>query len=372
MASNNLMKIPWAKPYFGGGEKKAVADAMRSTWISGGPYVAKFENEFARYHSVPHCITTSNGTSALQLALLGIGAGPGDEVIVPGFSFIAPANMTMAVGAKPVYADIDPHTWCMDPAAVERKISRRTKAIIVVHNYGNVCDMRSLRRIADRHKIFLIEDTAEALFSECCGKLAGTFGDVGCFSFQATKTITTGEGGCVLTRDKELERRMRLIRDHGLSRRGRYWHDVLGFNFRLTNLQAAFGCAQFRNRAKIISAKRRVYALYQKYLKNEKGIRFQCFSPEVNPVIWCVVVDLDPAVFGGGRDWVIKRLASQGIETRPGFYPPSVMPFYHAPRLPVAERVSARLISLPSFPLLTEREIRHVCDQLKKLRKKRS
>lgn len=363
-------KIPWAKPCFWGEEQKFVSDAIRSTWISGGPYVEKLEKDLARHHGVRFCITTSSGTSALHLALLAIGVGPGDEVIVPGFSFMAPANMAIAAGAKPAYADIDPDTWCMDPECVKRKISPRTRAIVAVHNYGNVCDMKALHRLAVRHELYLIEDAAEALFSRYCGRLAGAMGDVGCFSFQATKTITTGEGGCVLTSNRKLFERMRLIRNHGLPQRGRYWHSVLGYNFRLTDIQAALGCAQFKNRAKIISARRTIQALYRKYLKDEKGIRFQSFEPEVRPVVWCVAVEIDPMVFGASRDRVMQRLGALGIETRPGFCPPSIMPLYRAASLPEAERIGARVISLPSFPALTERQIKHVCEQLKKLKKK--
>lgn len=372
MKGLNLMHIPWAKPCFWGEEEKFVANAVRSTWISGGPYVEKLEKDLARYHGVRFCITTSNGTSALQLALLALGVGPGDEVIVPGFAFMASAHMVIGAGAKPVYADIDPDTWCMDPACVERKISSRTRAIVAVHNYGNVCDMRALRRLADRRKLFLVEDVAEAMFSKYQGRLAGTFSDISCFSFQATKTMTTGEGGCVLTSNPKFFKLMRLIRDHGLSQRGRYWHDVLGYNFRLTNIQAALGCAQFKNRSKIITARHKVQALYRKYLKDEDGIRFQCFEPEVRPVVWCVAVEIDPKVFGASRDQVMKCLSASGIETRPGFYPPSAMPLYQASDISVAERISARIISLPSFPTLTERQIQCVCGLLKQLRKKKA
>lgn len=364
------MNIPWARPYFWGREQEFVADALNSSWISSGPYVGRFEKEFADYHGARFCITTSSGTSALHLALLAIGVGPGDEVVVPGFTFIAPVNMIIAVGAKPAYADIDPDTWCVDTACVERNISAKTKAIMAVHPYGNVCDMAALRRLADRRELYLVEDSAEALFSRYRGKLAGTFGDIGCFSFQATKAITTGEGGCVITSNKELSSRMRLIRDHGMSGPRKYWHDILGYNFRLTNIQAALGCAQFKNASKIISAKRKIYSLYLRHLKNEEGIRLQFIKPKVEPVFWCVAVEIDPAVFGVSRDSLMRRLLLSGIETRPGFYPASLMPFYRAPALPVSEHISARAISLPSFLALTEPQIRYVCSRLKKLRKK--
>jgi perosamine synthetase len=215
----------------------------------------------------------------------------------------------------------------------------------------------------------LIEDVAEAPFSRFCGRLAGTFGDISCFSFQATKTIATGEGGCVLTSSRKLHSLMRIIRDHGMSRQRQYWHDILGYNFRLTNIQAALGCAQFKNLSKIISAKQRVYALYRRYLKDEKGISFQFFKPEVQPVVWCVAVEIDPAAFGMNRDLLIRRLLSLGIETRPGFYPASTMPLYQSVPLPVAEHVSARVISLPSFLALTELQIKYVCTRLKELKK---
>ncbi|HOW88295.1 MAG TPA: DegT/DnrJ/EryC1/StrS family aminotransferase [Candidatus Omnitrophota bacterium] len=364
------INIPWAQPCFWGDEQRFVTDALRSSWISGGPFVQRFEKELAKHHGVPFCITTSNGTTALQLALMAAGVGPGDEVIVPGFSFLAPANMVLGIGAKPVYADIDPATWCMDPACVKAKISRKTKAIVAVHNYGNVCDMNALRGLAKRRGLFLIEDVAEALFSKYNGQLAGTFGDIGCFSFQATKTITMGEGGCVLTSNKKLHRLMRLIRDHGMPQRGRYWHEVLGYNFRLTNLQAALGCAQFKYRLRIIAAKRKVYSLYRKYLKGQKGIRFQLVRREVRPVIWTVAVEIDPSVFNMKRDEAIRCLAAAGIETRPGFIPASLMPLYHAPSLPTAERISARVLCLPSFPGLKESEIKRICGQLKKLSRK--
>jgi perosamine synthetase len=366
-----MMKIPWAEPVFWGDEKKFLIDALRSTWISDGPYVHKLEKEFARRHGVKFCITTSNGTTALQLALLGLGIHAGDEVVVPAFGFIAPVNMIMAVGAKPVYADVDAETWCLDPALVVRGISARTRAMIAVHSYGNVCDMDLLRRIARRQGIFLIEDAAEAVFSRYQGKLAGTWGDVGCFSFQATKTIAMGEGGCVVASDKKLYDKMRMIRDHGMSAQRRYWHDGPGHNFRLTNMQAALGCAQLKHLRKIFAARNKVYATYRRYLTDEKGMKLQFFKADVDPVVWSVAVLLDPDIFITDRDGVMGALMKKVIETRPGFYTASQMPFYQSPSMPVAERIAAHVICLPSSPGLTHPEIRYVCDHLKNLRRKK-
>src|SRR3989338_7748949 len=235
------MNIPFAKPVFLGKEKEYLADAIASGWISDGPYVERFEKDFLRYFEGSSGLTTSSGTTALHLALLALGIGPGDEVIVPGYTFVAPVNMVLAVGAKPVYAEADPITWCIDPRSVEKQITSKTKAIIAVHVYGNVCDLPSLRAIADKYKLFLIEDVAQAAFSKYEQKYAGSFGDVGCFSFQATKTVAMGEGGFVVTPYKNVYEKMCLIRDHGMNKEKRYWHEVIGYNFRLTNLQAALG-----------------------------------------------------------------------------------------------------------------------------------
>lgn len=362
------MNIPWAKPSFWGKERKYVADALRSSWISDGPYVEKFEKDFASLHGAKFCLTTSSGTSALYLALLAAGIGSGDEVIVPGLSFMAPAHMAMAAGARPVYADVDPRTWCVDPACVRRLISKKTKAIVAVHLYGNVCDMTALRGLARARGLCLIEDAAEAAFSKYRGKCAGTFGDIGCYSFQATKTIAMGEGGCVLVPRRSYYDRLRLIRNHGMTERRKYWHDVVGHNFRLTNMQAALGYAQLKNLGKILEAKKRVYELYSRHLQKERGITMQFFAREVSPVVWCVAVHLDPVVFGSGRDEVMRSLADSGIETRPGFYPPSVMPLYRAAPLPVSERLGPGIITFPSFPTLTERQVGYICGKLKNIR----
>ncbi len=361
------MKIPWAQPCFWGGEQQAVVQALRSSWISGGPFVDQLETEFARWHGSSYAVCSSSGTAALQMTFLSCGIKPGDEVIVPGFGFLAAANMVLAAGARPVFADIDPWSWCMAPESVARRVSGRTKAVVAVHPYGNMCDMPALRRIARSHKILLIEDAAQALFSRYQGRWAGTWGDAGCFSFQATKTITTGEGGCVLTPRKKMAETMRLFREHGMVRRKPYWHQVAGHNFRLTNLQAALGCAQLKHVPRIMAARHKISQWYHDYLNNIPGLVFQQFNRMVDPVIWSTAVALDPGIIVGGRDMVMKRLAVMGIETRPGFYPASAMPLYRAPRLPCSERVAARVLALPCAASLSQLKVRYICNCLKRI-----
>jgi len=359
--------IPWAKPELSGIEKDYMLDALRSTWISGGEYVDRFESDFARLLGTKYAITASSGTAALHLALLAAEIGPGDEVLIPDFTFVAPANMVLRVGAKPVYIDIDPHTWCIDVTKVEKNITDRTKAIIPVHVYGNVCEMETLIKIAKDSRIYLIEDVAEAAFSRYRSKFAGSFGDLSCFSFQATKMITMGEGGAVLTDDEELSKRVRILRNHGMREGKRYWHDVAGYNYRLTNMQAALGCAQLETVEKIIDQKNRVYRRYVENLSDLPGVEFQYIPKEVQPVIWAVALRIDTEYFKRDRDSLMTELLRRNIETRPGFYPFTVMPLYGAPSLPIAESVSKDIISLPSYASLSNDDIDFVCDQLKSL-----
>ena len=359
--------IPWAKPYLFGNEKDFMLDALYSTWISGGEYVNRFESDFARLIGTKYAVTTSNGTTAIHLALLAVGIGSGDEVIVPGFTFVAPANTVLQTGAKPVYVDINPNTWCIDVKEVEKSITDKTKAIIPVHVYGNVCEMDALMKIAENNELYLIEDVAEAAFSKYRDEFAGSFGDLGCFSFHATKTITMGEGGAVLTNDEKLSERMRILHNHGMREGKRYWHDVVGYNYRVTNIQAALGCAQLENVDKIIEEKRRVYKNYFKNLSDLPGIEFQHISKEVEPVIWAVAIKINPEYFKGDRDFLIAELLKRNIETRPGFYPFSVMPLYNAQPLPIAESISRNIISVPSYPSLSDENINYICNQLKSL-----
>src|SRR6185503_11850661 len=250
-------KIPWAKPDFWGKEQEYLVQALSSTWISGGAFVERFERDFAAYVGARYALTSSNGTTALHMAYLGLGVGPGDEVVIPGFCFLAGANVAIHMGAKPVFCEVDPRTWCATAEAIERVLTPRTKVIVPVHTYGNVCRMDEINALAKSRGVAVIEDAAESFASTYRGTQAGMMSDIGSFSFQATKTITTGEGGMVVTEREDLQKTMALYRSHGMLRKRFYWHEVPGHNFRLTNLHAAIGCAQLERLDRIIVERRR-------------------------------------------------------------------------------------------------------------------
>jgi len=369
---NQLLKfsISWAKPVFWGREQAYVADAMTSTWISGGSYVDRLEQEIAAFCNVPHALTVANGTAAIHLCYLAAGLRAGDEVVIPGFAYLAAANVALHVGAKPVFAEVDPDTWCVTAESIARVLTPRTRAVVPVHTYGNACDMDAIVALCRPRGILVVEDAAESFGTRYKGRQSGTVGDLGCLSFQATKTITTGEGGMVITRRDEFLEPLRLYRSHGVLRT-RYFHEVAGLNFRLTNMQAAMGCAQLEQIDTIVQARRRMHEHYCKCLKNVGGVTMQQFSSTVEPVIWAVAVKLDPAAFPPGCDGDIDQLADAGIESRPGFYSPEVMPnlYGYGIDLPVCAEIARQVISLPSYPSLTAWEIEQVCGSLKALRR---
>ncbi|MDE2166813.1 MAG: DegT/DnrJ/EryC1/StrS family aminotransferase [Alphaproteobacteria bacterium] len=362
--------IPWAEPSLWGNEEAYVVDALRSTWISGGPYVERFERDLASYLGVRHAVAVANGTAALHLAYLALGINPNDEIIVPGFAFMAAANIAVQMRARPTFSDVDPATWCLHAEDVRPLISPRTKAIVTVHTYGNMCAMSELLDLADRHGIPVIEDTAEALGSSMSSRQAGTFGAIGTFSFHATKSLTTGEGGMLVTQSDELADSVRLYRSHGLRRSRHYWHEVPGHNFRLTNLQAALGCAQFENFERMARERQRVVAAYAQHLAGVRGITMQKITSECTPLIWAVAVQLDPASFPHGRDAVMNAMYTAGVETRPGFQPPSQMNYLSSAPLPTSEKLGAWVLSLPTSPTLADQEIERVCGLLAAIRER--
>jgi perosamine synthetase len=359
-------RIPWARPTLYGREEEYVVDALRSTWISGGPYLDRFERELAARLDSRFGMAVSSGTTALQLAYLALGIGPGDEVIVPAYTFVATASMAAALGATVVPADICPDTWLLDPESVARLVTPHTKAIVPVHLYGNVCDMDSIMAIARAHGIAVVEDNAESPFCRYKGRAAGSIGDLAILSFHAAKTITTGEGGMVLTSNPALHEKMLMLRDHGWARTRRYWHDEIGFNFRMSNLVAAIGCAQLEEIEAISAERQRVFASYRRELAGCDGIALQHFSEDVDPVLWMLALRLTDPVLAEQRDVIIEDLAASQIETRPGFFDLAEMPpFSHLPRMPNSTAVSRSLISLPTYPGLRDANIEYICTTLK-------
>jgi perosamine synthetase len=261
------MKIPIYKPSLGQEEKDNVIKCLDTNWISSrGKFVEQFEKEFCEMNEVNFAATVSNGTVALHVALLALGIGHDDEVIVPTLTYIASANAIKYCGAKPVFADSRMTDWQIDPACIEEKITPKTKAIMVVHLYGHPCDMTVIMKIAKKYKLFVIEDCAEALGSKHAGQYTGTFGDISTFSFFGNKTITTGEGGMVVTNNETLHERVLRLKGQGLSKNRQYWHDIVGYNYRMTNICAAIGVAQMKKAKQFIDRKRKIADFYRENL----------------------------------------------------------------------------------------------------------
>lgn len=352
--------IPIYQPDLTGKEREYVLACLDSTWISSkGAFIAQFEQAFANYVDTPHATTVSNGTVAIHLALMALGIGPGDEVIVPTLTYIASANAVTYTGATPVFVDSDPGDWQISPDDIRAKITPRTKAIMPVHLYGAPCDMDAIGAIAAEYGLFVVEDCAEALGTFYKGRHVGTFGDISSFSFFGNKTITTGEGGMVVTRDPELARRAIHLKGQGLAPSRQYWHDVVGYNYRMTNICAAIGLAQLERIGTFIDGKRRAAERYARGLEG-LPVTLQPELPGTCHSYWMIAAMLDDAA---DRDPLRAWLDERGIETRPVFYPVHTMPMYQrvGERHPVAEELGARGINVPSWPGLTEADVARVC-----------
>lgn len=268
-----MCRIPITEPDIGQEELQNVTEAVKSGWISSkGPFVDEFEKGFARYIGTKYGVATSNGTTALHLALAALGIKRGDKVLVPSLTFIAAANAVAYTGADPVFVDSNPEYWCISPTGIEEKIDDQTKAIIAVHLYGHPCNMNEIMTIAEEHELCVIEDCAEAHGAEFRSRKVGSYGIINCFSFYGNKIITTGEGGMCLTNHEELAKKMRILRDHGMALDRKYWHDLIGFNYRMTNLQAAVGVAQLRKIDHLVTKKRWVASIYGKLLQDLSAV----------------------------------------------------------------------------------------------------
>jgi len=361
--------IPVASPAIGERELRYVTDAVLSGWISSqGKYITKFEERFADFCGTRYGVAVSNGTVALHLALTALGIGAGDEVIVPALTFVATAAAVRYCQAKPVFVDVELLTWNMDLAKVEAAITTKTKAIIPVHLYGMPCRMDAIMALAKERNLWVVEDGAEAHGAEFLGKKLGSWGHVGCFSFYGNKIITTGEGGMVVTDDEELNSRLRVLRDHGMNQNRRYWHDVLGYNYRMTNLQAAIGVAQLERWDQIIAAKDRINKWYDDNLPHSFFDIPQA-TPDMRPVCWLYTALLKKKVTGLSRDSLLDSLKREGIDCRPVFFPLPAMPPYFEENwqdhYPAARHISECGFSLPSSVELNGDEFNRVVQGIK-------
>lgn len=352
--------VPLYRPSLKGNEARYVLECVETSWISArGRFVGEFERQFAARSDVRHALAACNGTAALHLAVAGLGIGPGDEVIVPTLTYVASANAIIYAGAVPVFADCDARTWQIDPARIAECITPKTKAIMVVHIYGQMCDMDPILDLARRHKLLVIEDCAEAFGSSYRGRPAGSFGDISAFSFFGNKTITTGEGGMVVSNDDDLIDRCRRLRGQGLATGREYWHDLIGYNYRMSNVAAAIGLAQLERADELLSAKR---ALAERYFQRLSHLPLDFHREEKDTVhsYWMVSA---LARNEGERDRLRAHLAKAGVETRPVFHPVHTMGL-HENRLKgrtVAAELAARGLNLPSWPDIDDDAFELVC-----------
>lgn len=363
-----MNKIPYTKPSITQHEVKYVTDAIKNGWGSRCyEYIKRFETEFGEYIGCKYCESTSSCTGALTLALAAAGVKKDDEVIVPDITWVASATTSVHLGAKPVFVDVIPETWCIDPDKIEKEITKKTKAIVVVHLYGNLAEMAEILAIAKKHNLIVIEDAAEAIGSEYKGKKAGSIGDIGVFSFHGTKTMTTGEGGMLVTNNESLFQKVKMLNDQGRDPKIRkaFWSQILGYKFKMSNLQAALGVAQLERLDELIKKKREIFEHYKKRLSDVKGILLNPEQEYAKNSYWMPTVIFDKSL-NIDREKLIAYFKEKNVDIRPFFYPISMFPFFETKKMNVVSYdIYKRGINLPSFPDMTREEIDYVCENLK-------
>lgn len=368
--------MPVAGPWITGKEIAYVADAVRKGWYEkANIYQERFEKNFAEYIGVRHAIALPSCTSAIHLSLLALGIGPGNEVIVPDITWIASAAPITYVGATPIFADIDPKTWCLSAKSFGECITSRTKAVIPVDLYGNMPDMAPIGDIARRRGIAIIEDAAEAIGSEYHGKKSGSLGDTGVFSFHGSKTLTTGEGGMLVTSRKDVYERSLFLRDHGRKPGDKiFWNTEVAYKYKMSSMQAALGLAQLERIEELIAYKREIFSWYKNELGTGEGITLNQEAVGTKSTYWMVTAVLDRKC-GIKTDRLIELMSKKGIECRPFFHPLSSLPAYAGSdqarkagrRNQVSYEISPYGINLPSGLNITERKVEFVCDSLKRI-----
>jgi perosamine synthetase len=363
-----LTRIPLSEPSLGDQEAAYLNQCIQENWVSSkGRFVRQFEALFASIHGHDQAVSTNTGTAALHLALLHLGVGPGDEVLVPALTFAASANVIRYVGATPVFVDVDPDTYTIDPGMTRALVTPRTRAILVVHLYGHPVDMDSIAGIGREHGVAVVEDATEALGSRYHGQLCGTLGDFGCFSFNGNKVITTGGGGMVLARDPGgLEHVRHLSLQARVPGSREYTHDEIGFNYTLSNLQAAVGLAQLERLDELVARKRALADRYREHLATAPGLRFSVEAPWAQSNYWLMSVLVDEAQYGRSRGELIDALAAARIDARPFFTPLPALPPYggEARAFPVAQRLHDQGVSIPSSASLDDEQQERVIGAL--------
>lgn len=368
---------PVCVPDLSGNEERYVVEAIRSSWISSsGAFLDRFEQEFADVCASQSAISVSNGTVALHLALLALDVRPGDEVLTPSLTYVATANACRYVGAEPVFVDVDPATWCIDPTKLEASITRRTRGIIAVHLYGHPADMDAINRIAAIHGLWVVEDAAEAHFAQYKGRAVGSLARCATFSFFGNKVLTSGEGGALTVSDPQLNLRIRTLKGQGVDPERRYYFPVTGYNFRMTNIAAAILCGQMERRTAIMEKRRQILEWYREELAGVVGLEFQPIAPWAKPAPWlmCALVTDE---FACSRDAVMTGLRAEGIDTRPFFIPLHTLPPFRQESkargecLPETERLASLGFNLPTYPALQRGDIAKICVIIRRLAERR-
>jgi len=364
-------RINLVKPDLSGNELKYISKSLKTGWISSvGEFIPRFEKHFSQFTKIKNPLAVSNGTTALQLAIETLGIGKNDEVILPTLTFAAPVNATIHSEATPVFVDVKEDSLCIDENRIVNAINKKTKAIIVVHLYGHPANMNPIISICKKYKLKLIEDCAEALGSKYKKVHVGNFGDASCFSFFGNKTITTGEGGIVTFKKKKLLKKAIILRDHGMSKKVKYWHDYVGYNFRMTNLQAAIGTAQFERANLFVKNKIEIARIYKSYLSKIKNIQLPRNYGPVKNSYWLYTIRLTGHL-AKYRDKLLKFLLLNGVESRKVFIPMHLMPIYNVflknvkNNYNVSEEISKSSLSLPSYFGLSEPDIKNICFLIK-------
>jgi perosamine synthetase len=363
------VQIPVARPAIGQDEISAVTAVLESGMLASGERVAEFEKKFADYCGATHAVAMNNGTAALHAALLAADIGPGDEVIVPSFTFFATASSVSMTGAKPVFVDVNEKTFCIDPAQVENHITPKTKAVIGVHLFGQPFDVQAIKQVCESHNLTLIEDAAQAQGAMWNSEKAGAIGNMGCFSFYATKNMTTGEGGMVTTSDKALNERLRLLINHGQSEK--YLHTRIGYNYRLTDVAAAIGLVQLKKLEKFNTRRRKNAEYFDAHI-SVKGILTPFVAPGMHHVYHQYVLRLTDE-FGMKRADFIEYLKAKGIGSAI-HYP---IPLHHQPvyaranepdSCPVSTSLASSVLSIPVHPLLDQKELSYICEVINRVK----